>query len=275
MPLLTHNKHENDNFNDPWNPMGGSKRQSIQTRGRAFFLDIKNIALIGIPVLLLFGALSFLGYRIVQDIIRPPKTEWHSSSHSSHKSRISDYALERIGAEITKRKRIEEAMRMAEEAEAEARAKAIAEAEMARAAEEAAAQALEGVDEDEIIVPKGVKIQFFVTPQKTDWVYILSSPPFEKTKEFEATVPDKIATELEKCMRKVRNKPIPKLTEVQIQLGYRGKKPELQKITEDRYLTRSLNELQECMKRPISKLPNPFGNAKLEVTLDFTLMTVP
>lgn len=263
MPLLTHNKHENDNFNDPWNPMGGSKRQSIQTRGRAFFLDIKNIALIGIPVLLLFGALSFLGYRIVQDIKGPPKTEWHSSSHSSHKSRISDDERERIGAEITKRKRIEEAMRMAEEAE------------MARAAEEAAAQALEGVDEDEIIVPKGVKIQFFVTPKKTDWVYILSSPPFEKTKEFEATVPDKIATELEKCMRKVRNKPIPKLTEVQIQLGYRGKKPELQKITEDRYLTRSLNELQECMKRPISKLPNPFGNAKLEVTLDFTLMTVP
>ena len=146
---------------------------------------------------------------------------------------------------------------------------------MARAAEEAAAQALEGVDEDEIIVPKGVKIQFFVTPQKTDWVYILSSPPFEKTKEFEATVPDKIATELEKCMRKVRNKPIPKLTEVQIQLGYRGKKPELQKLTEDRYLTSSLNKLQECMKRPISKLPNTFGNAKLEVTLDFTLITVP
>ncbi|MBQ4360684.1 MAG: hypothetical protein II767_10540 [Proteobacteria bacterium] len=275
MPLLTHNKHENDNFNDPWNPMGGSKRQSIQTRGRAFFLDIKNIALIGIALLVLVGPLVYLGYRIVQDIIGPPKTEWHSSSHSSHKSRISDDERERIGAEVTKRKRIEEAMRMAEEAEAEARAKAIAEAEMARAAEEAAAQALEGVDEDEIIVPKGVKIQFFVTPQKTDWVYILSSPPFEKTKEFEATVPDKIATELEKCMRKVRNKPIPKLTEVQIQLGYRGKKPELQKLTEDRYLTRSLNELQECMKRPISKLPNPFGNAKLEVTLDFTLMTVP
>lgn len=275
MPLLTHNKHENDNFNDPWNPMGGSKRQSIQTRGRAFFLDIKNIALISIAILVLLGPLGYLIYRGIQDIINPPKTEWHSSSHSSHKSRISDYERESIEAEVTKRKRIEEAMRMAEEAEAEARAKALAEEEMARAAEEAAAQALEGVDEDEIIVPKGVKIQFFVTPKKTDWVYILSSPPFEKTKEFEATVPDKIATELEKCMRKVRNKPIPKLTEVQIQLGYRGKKPELQKLTEDRYLTRSLNELQECMKRPISKLPNPFGNAKLEVTLDFTLMTVP